>query len=88
MAKLRVTMAGYSQTTGKSMNKKMAKLSIGDSGQTIELPIYQGTLGKDVIDVNAVSELDVFTFDPGAVKRPQGQTKRNRVGCPQGILRG
>ncbi len=31
----------------------------------IELPIYSGTLGPDVIDVKDVLAAGHFTFDPG-----------------------
>jgi citrate synthase len=41
-----------------------AKLTIGD--KTLDLPIYKGTLGPDVIDIRRLySDGDVFTFDPG-----------------------
>ena len=31
----------------------------------IELPVYKGTLGPDVIDVTKLAKSNVFTFDPG-----------------------
>lgn len=34
-------------------------------GKEIELPIYSGTLGPDVIDVKDVLASGHFTFDPG-----------------------
>ncbi len=35
-------------------------------GKTIEMPVYSGTIGPDVIDIRKLySEADVFTFDPG-----------------------
>jgi citrate synthase len=41
-----------------------AKLTIGD--KTLDLPIYKGTIGPDVIDIRRLySEGGVFTFDPG-----------------------
>jgi citrate synthase len=43
---------------------RTAKLAIGD--KSLELPIYQGTIGPDVIDIRSLySEGGVFTFDPG-----------------------
>jgi citrate synthase len=43
---------------------RTAKLTLGD--KQLELPIYQGTLGPDVIDIRHLySEGEVFTFDPG-----------------------
>ena len=41
-----------------------AKLAIG--GKTVELPIYHGTIGPDVVDIRRLySDAGVFTFDPG-----------------------
>ena len=43
---------------------KSAKLTIGD--KTLDLPIYQGTIGPDVVDIRRLySDGGVFTFDPG-----------------------
>ena len=43
---------------------RTAKLAIGD--KSLELPVYQGTIGPDVIDIRSLySEGGVFTFDPG-----------------------
>lgn len=42
---------------------KTAKLSINN--QSVDLPIYSPTLGKDVIDVKGVASQSHFTFDPG-----------------------
>ena len=43
---------------------RTAKLAIGD--KSLELPIYQGTIGPDVIDIRRLySDGGVFTFDPG-----------------------
>ena len=41
-----------------------AKLTFGDT--TLDLPMYKGTIGPDVIDIrNLYSSGGVFTFDPG-----------------------
>ena len=41
-----------------------AKLALGD--KTLELPVYHGTIGPDVIDIRRLySDGGVFTFDPG-----------------------
>src|SRR5476651_1130485 len=43
-----------------------ATLSFSDSDQTIELPIYQGSLGPDVIDIRKLyGQTGKFTYDPG-----------------------
>ena len=43
---------------------KSAKLTIGD--KTLDLPIYQGTIGPDVVDIRRLyTDGGVFTYDPG-----------------------
>ena len=43
---------------------KTAKLSI-EGEATIELPIYAGNEGQDVIDVGKLTSQGYFTYDPG-----------------------
>ena len=45
------------------MTGKKATLTIGD--KSIDLPIYSGTLGPDVIDIKDVLSSGYFTYDPG-----------------------
>ena len=41
-----------------------AKLTLGE--KTLELPIYKGTIGPDVVDIRRLySDGGVFTYDPG-----------------------
>ncbi|WP_042304171.1 citrate/2-methylcitrate synthase, partial [Paraburkholderia kururiensis] len=43
-----------------------ATLRFSDSDQTIELPVYKGTLGPDVIDIRKLyGQTGKFTYDPG-----------------------
>ena len=43
---------------------KSAKLTIGDT--TLDLPIYTGTIGPDVVDIRRLyADGGVFTSDPG-----------------------
>ncbi|CAN5695370.1 citrate synthase [soil metagenome] len=43
---------------------RTAKLTLG--AKTLELPIYRGTIGPDVVDIRRLyAEADVFTYDPG-----------------------
>jgi citrate synthase len=47
-----------------TQDNRSAKLTIGD--KTLDLPIYRGTTGPDVIDIRRLySDGGVFTFDPG-----------------------
>ncbi|WP_281369941.1 citrate/2-methylcitrate synthase, partial [Paraburkholderia humisilvae] len=43
-----------------------ATLTFSDSGEKIELPVYQGTMGPDVIDIRKLyGQTGKFTYDPG-----------------------
>ena len=43
-----------------------AKLSFSDGTPDIDLPIYQGTVGPDVIDIRKLyGQTGKFTYDPG-----------------------
>ena len=43
-----------------------ANLSFSNGGQSIELPIYKGTMGPDVIDIRKLyAQTGMFTYDPG-----------------------
>jgi len=44
---------------------KTAQLTINN--QTIELPVYPGTLGPEVIGVEPLSQAGYFTYDPGFI---------------------
>jgi citrate synthase len=47
-----------------TQDNRSAKLTIGD--KALDLPIYRGTTGPDVIDIRRLySDAGVFTFDPG-----------------------
>src|ERR1700761_3523590 len=49
------------------MNSKThATLSFSDNSPSVELPIYQGTMGPDVIDIRKLyGQTGKFTYDPG-----------------------
>ena len=49
------------------MSERKAKLSIDGSDGEIELPIYEGSTGPDVVDVRSLVNQGVFTYDPGFV---------------------
>ena len=45
--------------------KRTATLSIEGAAEPIELPIYEGAEGPDVIDVGKLTSQGYFTYDPG-----------------------
>ncbi|MDP1601717.1 MAG: citrate synthase [Legionella sp.] len=67
------------------MTKKIAKLSI-DGHDPVDLPIYTPTLGNDVVDINKLSELDLFTFDPGFVSTASCESKITYIDGDEGVL--
>lgn len=49
-----------------STSTKTATLTFSDGSPSIELPIYEGTIGPDVIDIRKLyAQTGKFTFDPG-----------------------
>lgn len=48
------------------LSDKTATLSFSDGSPSIELPIYEGTIGPDVMDIRKLyGQTGKFTFDPG-----------------------
>ena len=64
---------------------KKAVLTIED-GPTIELPIYEGTLGQDVIDVGQLTSNNFFTFDPGFVSTAACESSITFIDGDKGVL--
>ena len=55
-------------------------------GKEIELPIYSGTLGPDVIDVKDVLAAGHFTFDPGFMATASCESKITFIDGNKGVL--
>ncbi len=66
------------------MTEKSAQLTIGDS--TLDLPIYSGTIGPDVVDVGQLTGKGVFTYDPGFVSTAACESKITYIDGGKGIL--
>ncbi len=64
---------------------KKAILTI-ENGPTLELPIYQGSLGQDVIDISQLVANDHFTFDPGFVSTASCESQITFIDGDKGIL--
>ena len=48
------------------LSEKKAILSFSDGSDPVEFPVYQGTVGPDVIDIRKLyGETGMFTYDPG-----------------------
>ncbi|MBV1922054.1 MAG: citrate (Si)-synthase [Pseudomonadales bacterium] len=66
------------------MTEKNAQLTIGDI--TLELPIYSGTIGPDVVDVGQLTGKGMFTYDPGFVSTASCESKITYIDGGKGVL--
>ena len=59
----------------------------GADFDTIELPVLQGTLGNDVIDIRALKQsTNMFTLDPGFVSTASCESKITFIDGDKGLL--
>ena len=67
------------------MSNKTAKLTI-DTHRQLELPIYQPTLGNDVVDVRHLGQEQLYTFDPGFMATATCKSAITYIDGDAGIL--
>ncbi len=68
------------------MTEKKASLSLDGIASPIELPIYQGTIGPDVIDVGKLTAEGYFTYDPGFVSTAACESAITYIDGGKGVL--
>jgi citrate synthase len=68
------------------MSDKKATLSIDGIDEAIDLPIYSGTLGPDVVDVGSLTGQGLFTYDPGFVSTAACESQITYIDGGKGIL--
>ncbi len=68
------------------MSARTAKLQIDGVDKTIELPVYEGSMGPDVIDVRGLVSEGVFTYDPGFVSTASCDSEITYIDGGKGIL--
>ncbi len=68
------------------MSGKTARLSIPGAAAELELPVHTGTIGPDVVDVQALSTKGYFTYDPGFVSTAACESKITYIDGDRGIL--
>ncbi|GAA3979560.1 citrate synthase [Allohahella marinimesophila] len=66
------------------MTDKHAKLTV--DGKDIELPMYSGTTGPDVVDVRSLVQQGLFTYDPGFVSTAACESKITFIDGTNGVL--
>lgn len=67
------------------MSERKAKLVVEGVGE-IELPIYSPTLGQDVLDINKLGSLGLYTYDPGFVATASCESKITFIDGDKGVL--
>ncbi|SDS00623.1 citrate synthase [Halopseudomonas litoralis] len=67
------------------MADKKAQLII-EGAAPIDLPVYSGTLGPDVVDVRGLTAEGVFTFDPGFMATSSCESKITFIDGDKGVL--
>ena len=68
------------------MSDKKASLTADGLDGPVELPIYSGTLGPDVIDVGKLTSLGMFTYDPGFVSTAACESQITFIDGGKGVL--
>ena len=64
-----------------------ATLSFANGSESIELPIYQGTMGPDVIDIRKLyAQTGMFTYDPGFMSTAACQSSITYIDGDKGEL--
>ena len=68
------------------MAEKKAQLSVDGIEETIELPVYEGTTGPDVIDVRSLVSKEIFTYDPGFMSTASCDSAITYIDGGKGVL--
>ncbi len=68
------------------MSDRKASLKIDGIDDPIELPVYSGTLGPDVVDVGDLTSKGLFTYDPGFVSTASCESQITFIDGDKGIL--
>ncbi|MAM89478.1 citrate synthase [Allohahella sp. A8] len=66
------------------MTDKHATLKV--DGKEIDLPMYSGTTGPDVVDVRSLVQQGLFTYDPGFVSTAACESKITFIDGTNGVL--
>ncbi|HRP09789.1 MAG TPA: citrate synthase [Terricaulis sp.] len=66
---------------------KKAPATLNVNGKQLELPVYGGTVGPDVVDIRKLySEGQVFTFDPGFTSTGSCESQITYIDGDEGVL--
>ncbi|MGL5604922.1 MAG: citrate synthase, partial [Plesiomonas sp.] len=67
------------------MAEQKVTLQLSDN-ESIDLPVYKGTLGNDVVDVRPLGTRGLFTFDPGFMSTAACESKITYIDGDLGVL--
>ncbi|MFT4768929.1 MAG: citrate synthase, partial [Glaciecola sp.] len=68
------------------MSQKKATLIIDGIEGAIDLPVYSGSIGPDVIDVGGLTSKGMFTYDPGFVSTAACESEITYIDGGKGVL--
>ena len=68
------------------MTDRKARLTVDGLDEAVELPVYSGTTGADVIDVRGLTSKGFFTYDPGFVSTASCESKITYIDGANGVL--
>ena len=68
------------------MSEKKAQLSIDGLDTPIELPVYEGSTGPDVVDVSSLVAKGFFTYDPGFMSTAACESDITFIDGGKGVL--
>jgi len=63
-----------------------ATLTVDGIEENLELPVYKGTLGQDVVDARSLTSKNLFTYDPGFVSTAACESKITFIDGAKGVL--
>jgi citrate synthase len=67
--------------------KPNGKATVSANGKTVEMPVYAGTVGPDVIDIGKLyAQTGMFTLDPGFTSTASCESQITYIDGDQGIL--
>jgi citrate synthase len=68
------------------MADRKATLTVDGLDNPVDLPIYSGTLGPDVVDVRGLGAEGLFTYDPGFMATSSCQSAITYIDGAKGVL--
>ena len=64
-----------------------ATLSFSNGSPSIDLPVYQGNVGPDVVDIRKLyAQTGMFTYDPGFTSTANCSSKITYIDGDEGVL--